>query len=116
MVCIEQPELHLHTSAQLELSKVLISVAKSNDRPSVLVETHSEVLLTSVQLAIANGDLSPEDVRVYWVESLRNGTSDAIPVDFDENGRPTNSVLASAFNEAIQLGQELITKQLAIKK
>jgi hypothetical protein len=112
IVCIEQPELHLHTSAQLELSKILIDVAKSDKHPAVLIETHSEVLLTSVQLAIANGELAPSDVRVYWVESLRNGTSDAISVDFDENGSPTNTVLASAFNEAIQLGQELITKQL----
>jgi predicted ATPase len=108
--------LHLHTSAQLELSKVLIDVAKNEKRPQMLIETHSEVLLTSVQLAIANGQLSPNEVRVYWVESLRNGTSDAIPVDFDESGRPTNTVLAGAFNEAIQLGQDLITKQLAIRQ
>lgn len=113
IVCVEQPELHLHTSAQLELSKLLIRAAKDSSRPSILIETHSEVLLSSVQLAIVRGELAPADVRVYWVESHLDGTSEAVPVDFDAHGRPTNAVLASAFNEAIQLGQELITSQLA---
>lgn len=113
IVCLEQPELHLHTRAQAELAKLLVESAKEPFEPRILVETHSEVVLTSVQLAIASGTITPDKVRVYWVESRADGTSDAIPVDFDEKGRPNSSALVGAFNEAIQLGQELILKQMS---
>jgi predicted ATPase len=116
LLCLEQPELHLHTRAQAQLAKVLVDTVKSARQPRVLVETHSEVLLTSIQLAIANGDIAPEDVRVYWVESGANGTSDAVAVDFDAFGRPNNSMLAVAFDEALDLGQKLLAKQMARNK
>jgi predicted ATPase len=116
LLCLEQPELHLHTRAQAQLAKVLVSTAKAATQPSILVETHSEVLLTSVQLAIANGDIASKDVRVYWVESGTNGTSQATAVDFDEFGRPNNSMLAVAFDEALALGQQLLAKQMARHK
>lgn len=116
LLCLEQPELHLHTRAQAQLAKVLVDTVKSARQPRILVETHSEVLLTSIQLAIANGDIPPEDVRVYWVESGANGTSDAVAVDFDAFGRPNNSMLAVAFDEALDLGQKLLAKQMARNK
>lgn len=116
LVCLEQPELHLHTRAQAELAKQLVATAKSASEPRLMVETHSEVLLTSIQLAIAKGDLSPELVRVYWIEGRSDGTSDAVPVEFDAQGRPNNSALSGAFGEAVRLGQDLLTKQLNIAK
>ena len=91
----------------------MVESANTALEPRILVETHSEVLLTSVQLAIANGEIPHEKVRVYWVESRADGTSDAIPVDFDGKGRPNKSALIGAFDEAIQLGQALISKQLS---
>lgn len=114
ILCIEQPELHLHTRAQVELSKLLVSSANNTEKLRILIETHSEILLTGVQLAIAKGEISPDMVRVYWVESRPDGTSDAIPVDFDRLGHPTNTAITGAFEEAIQLGQELITKQMSM--
>ena len=115
LLCLEQPELHLHTRAQAVLANTLVRAATSEAKPRLLVETHSEVLLTSVQLAIANGDIAPEDVRVYWVESRSDGTSDAIAVDFDELGRPDSSTLAVAFDEALDLGQKLLEQQMTKK-
>ncbi|MBC3806752.1 ATP-binding protein [Undibacterium seohonense] len=112
LLCLEQPELHLHTRAQAELAKVLVSTVKSESEPTILMETHSEVLLTSIQLAIANRDISEEMVRVYWVESRADGTSDVIPVDFDSNGQPKDTTLVDAFGEAVALGRQLMVKQL----
>ncbi|MGN7614430.1 AAA family ATPase [Magnetococcales bacterium HHB-1] len=117
LLCLEQPELHLHTRAQVELAKLLVKTAKATDdssmKPSILVETHSEVLLTSVQLAIAKGDISPDMVRVYWVESNSDGTSQVTPIDFDEQGQPNQADLMWAFDEAVDLGRELVERQLA---
>jgi hypothetical protein len=112
LLCLEQPELHLHTRAQVELSRLLVATAKDAARPRVLVETHSEVLLMSVQLAIAKGEIDPDMVRVYWVESRSDGTSDAVAVDFSEEGQPVGSALAGAFGEAVGLGQELVLRQI----
>jgi AAA domain, putative AbiEii toxin, Type IV TA system len=112
LLCLEQPELHLHTRAQEQLAKFLVESATASTEPRILVETHSEVLLTSVQLAIAKGELAPDQVRVYWVESRQDGTSDATPVDFDDQGRPTETALMGAFDEAIRLGQELVNMQI----
>lgn len=113
LLCLEQPELHLHTHAQAELAKVLVETANDPAQPQLLVETHSEVLLTSVQLAIAEGRIKPEMVRVYWVEAMADGTSDARLVDFDVWGRPSNTLLMNAFDEAVRLGQSLMTRQMA---
>lgn len=113
ILCLEQPELHLHTRAQVELANLLVASAAAKNPPSLLVETHSEVVLMSTQLAIARGQIDPANVRVYWVESRADGTSDAVPVDFDAQGRPSNSALTGAFDEAIRLGQELVTLQLS---
>ncbi len=113
LLCLEQPELHLHTRAQAVLAKTLVDTATSEGKPRLLVETHSEVLLSSVQLAIANGDIAADDVRVYWVASRSDGTSDALPVDFDAQGMPTNMALVGAFGEAVELGRALMMKQLA---
>lgn len=113
-VCLEQPELHLHTRAQVELAKLLVDSANQEKEPRILVETHSEVLLTSVQLAIANGEIPPEKVRVYWVESQSIGTSNIISIEFNEKGQPNSSALMGAFDEAVQLGQALISKQLPL--
>lgn len=112
LLCLEQPELHLHTRAQAELARILVATATSASEPSILLETHSEVLLTSIQLAVARGDISPAKVRVYWVESRSDGTSDLFPVDFDSHGLPTNTTLVGAFREAVELGRELMVAQL----
>ncbi|MBC3918055.1 ATP-binding protein [Undibacterium sp. CY18W] len=113
LLCLEQPELHLHTRAQAELAKILVNTVNSSSRPTVLMETHSEVLLTSIQLAIANKEISEKMVRVYWVESRADGTSDVLPVDFDPQGQPTNTTLVDAFSDASDLGRKLLRKQLA---
>lgn len=113
LLCLEQPELHLHTRAQAELAKVLVETANDPAQPQLLVETHSEVLLTSVQLAIAEGRIKPEMVRVYWVSARGDGTSDAQAVDFDTLGRPQNSLLMNAFDDTTRLGQSLMTRQMA---
>jgi predicted ATPase len=113
LLCLEQPELHLHTRAQLELANILVQTALAESQPSILVETHSEVLLTSIQLAIANGEIAHDKVRVYWIESLPDGTSEAMPVDFDIQGLPTNATLVDAFSEAVELGRKLMLRQLA---
>ncbi|VVE18570.1 hypothetical protein PIN31009_03009 [Pandoraea iniqua] len=111
ILCLEQPELHLHTRAQKALAEHMVSAVRAGGGTKLLLETHSEVLLTSIQLALAEGHLKPEDVRVYWVESEADGTSDVTPVEFDSAGRPLTSALAVAFQEAVEIGHALLRLQ-----
>ena len=114
--CIEQPELHLHTRAQSVLAKKIIDAVNNPDgehKSTAIIETHSEVFLTSLQLEIAKKNISNDMVRLYWVESKSDGTSDIIPIDFDEHGRPNSPILLTAFQEAVNISQELISTQLS---
>ena len=65
VVYLEQPEIHLHPRALVVLGKILAEVAAEG--VTVIVETHSRLLLRGVQLAIAKGLLSPSDTAMHWV-------------------------------------------------
>jgi hypothetical protein len=70
---IEQPELHLHDSAQAPLADLFIETALQG-RGSVLVETHSEPLLLRVQRRVAEGLLPHDHVAIYFVDVSADGS------------------------------------------
>ena len=84
LVYLEQPELHLHPRAQVELAHILAAAAKRGVR--VVVETHSSLLLLAVQTLVAEGDLSPELVKLHWFTRDENGATKIDTADLDEAG------------------------------
>ena len=50
----------------------------------MIVETHSENFLFGVQIAVAKGDLAPEDVLIHWVRQDEAGRA---TVTLDLSGR-----------------------------
>lgn len=85
MVYIEQPELHLHPRAQTRMANSLADAARLGVR--VVVETHSSLLLTSIQTLVARRELSPDLIRLYWFQrDPRTGVSEVTPALLDENG------------------------------
>lgn len=73
MVISQQPEIHLNPAQQSIVTDFLIDRATSGVR--VLIETHSEHMLMRLRRRIAEGDLSPDDVAVYYVEASEVGTT-----------------------------------------
>ncbi len=78
MVWMEQPEIHLHPQVQAELADVFISAvqARENGKPrnvQLIVESHSEHFLTRLQLRVAEGVISPNDVAIYFCERSKTG-------------------------------------------
>jgi hypothetical protein len=64
---VEEPELHLHPSAHATIADLYIDAAReSNVR--FLVETHSENFLLRLRRRVAEKQLSPEDLKIYFVE------------------------------------------------
>ena len=84
LVYLEQPELHLHPRAQVALAQVLADAAKRGVR--VVAETHSSLLLLGVQTLVAEGDLSPELVKLHWFSRNEDGVTEVSSVDLDEAG------------------------------
>ena len=84
LVYLEQPELHLHPRAQVALAQELAAAAKRGVR--VVAETHSSLLLLAVQTLVAEGDLSPELVKLHWFRRGENGATKIDTADLDEVG------------------------------
>ena len=84
LVYLEQPELHLHPRAQVALAQVLADAAKRGVR--VVAETHSSLLLLGIQTLVAEGDLSPELMKLHWFSRNKDGVTEVSSVDLDETG------------------------------
>lgn len=84
LIFVEQPELHLHPRAQVALAGVLADAAKRGVR--VVAETHSSLLLLGVQTLVAEGDLSPELVKLHWFTRREDGVTEVASADLDEAG------------------------------
>lgn len=78
-VWMEQPEIHLHPQVQAELADVFISAtqAREHGRPrgvQLIVESHSEHFLNRLQRRVAEGDVKPEDLAVYFCHRAGSAT------------------------------------------
>ncbi|NEV65024.1 AAA family ATPase [Thiorhodococcus minor] len=112
ILAVEEPESHLHANAQQALADHLCEIAAGASAPTIVVETHSRVLMLGVQLALAEGRLPPERVRAYWIDQESTGESIATPVDFDRHGRPLGGWPQAAFDEDQALARRLLDQQL----
>lgn len=112
-VYIEQPELHLHPKAQVQLAKI---IAKAVNRGVlVIVETHSSLFLRGIQIEVVKGNLEKEKVSLNWfTQNNKNGEteiSQAIldeygafgdwPEDFDETSLKVEQAYLDAVEEAV---------------
>ena len=85
---LEQPGIHLHPKAQADLADLLIEVITERNL-QILIESHSEHLLTRLQLRIAEGKIPASDTALYFCEN-ENGVSNIKPLDVDELGNIKN--------------------------
>ncbi len=71
IILMEQPEIHLHPSAQSALADVLVDVINSRENGAdrniqLIIETHSEYFLRRLQRRIAEDAVSQENVSAYF--------------------------------------------------
>ena len=88
IICVEQPEIHLHPRLQANIADLMIDTIaeEPGKRKQWIVETHSELLVRRIQTRIAQGDISPSDVSVLYVD----------PDDDDYEGSAIKQCCASA--------------------
>ena len=84
IVYVEQPELHLHPRAQVAMAELLAEAANRGVR--VIVETHSSLLLLTVQTLIAQERIKNTDVALHWFARDAKGATQVTYVQPDEDG------------------------------
>ncbi len=64
ILCIENPEVHLHPSLQANVADFLIGEAASGKY--MILETHSDMLVIKTLKSILKGILNQEQIRIYF--------------------------------------------------
>jgi predicted ATPase len=79
LVIVEEPEAHLHPSVHGDMADLVLScVGKSQ----LMIETHSENFLLRLRRRIAEGQISHNDVALYFVDDFHR----VLRVPLDEFG------------------------------
>lgn len=71
LLLLENPEAHLHPRGQARMGELLALVASTGVQ--VILETHSDHVLNGVRVAVHDGRLNPERVRLHFFERKDNG-------------------------------------------
>lgn len=93
MLCIEQPELHLHPSMQYTLGESFVESVKDivskKNKKKILLETHSRSIIDAVGHAVSLGKINASDVAVY-IFNTNGGDAEITRSSFNEDGYLTN--------------------------
>ncbi|MEB3189745.1 MAG: AAA family ATPase [Snowella sp.] len=84
LVYLEQPELHLHPRAQANLAQPLIDAA--NRGVKVVVETHSDLLLTRIKTLVAEEAIDPAKLILHWFSRGDDGITKINSKELDKVG------------------------------
>jgi len=82
VICVEQPEIHLHPRLQANLTNFIVDTCDSNQW---IIETHSEALMLRLQNKIRQGKIRPEQVSIVYVDPTSSGGK-VIHIPLDKDG------------------------------
>ena len=85
---LEQPGVHLHPLAQAQLADLFLDVIAERNL-QILVESHSEHLLTRLQRRIAEKQVTKDQVALYFCRN-NDGASTIEELDVTESGEIKN--------------------------
>lgn len=88
LLIIENPESHLHPAGQAVIGKLCALAA--NASVQLFIESHSDHFLNGVRVAVKNRILSPDNVRLFYLERPIVGSTHSSNVrspTIDEEGR-----------------------------
>ena len=88
IIVIENPEIHLHPSAQSKVSEFLYFISQHNRQ--LFIETHSDHIFNGFRAGIANNEMVKDDINIYFVSQDDDYNTDAMLVDIGRMGRINN--------------------------
>lgn len=66
LICIDEPEIHLHPTLIEQFVKVLVEISEKEGKQFIF-STHSEHWLMSMLAEVNDGNLKAEDLKVYYL-------------------------------------------------
>ncbi len=86
LILVENPEAHLHPRAQAVLADLCVKAVRAGAQ--VIVETHSDHVLNRFRLAVAEEDLRPAELAIYFfAQDSTNSSASCRAVAVDRAGR-----------------------------
>lgn len=70
LILIENPEAHLHPRGQAEMGRLMALAAQAGAQ--IIAETHSDHILNGTRVAVKNGDLLHDKVRIFFFDRFQN--------------------------------------------
>ena len=67
LICIDEPEIHLHPTLIEQFVRVLVEIADKEDKQFIF-STHSEHWLLSLLAEVNDGKLTADDLKVYYLQ------------------------------------------------
>jgi regulator of extracellular matrix RemA (YlzA/DUF370 family) len=86
VICIEQPEIHVHPRLQSEIADLLVDATEGRHANQLIVETHSEHIMLRVQRLIRTGAVDPEQVAVLYVDTDDDGSASVVKLRLAKDG------------------------------
>lgn len=103
LICIEQPETHLHPRLQARLGDLFLEATRSDGQANQLVvETHSEHLILRIQRRIREERLDPNAVAVLYVDQDDQGEAIISRLRIDEDGDFIDEWPGGFFDERLE--------------
>ena len=102
VLCIEQPEIHLHPGLQARLAEMFAHVVKRSRRSQFILETHSEHFILRLQRLIRRGELRNDQVSVLHVGYSPEGDSQVRRLRLGENGEFLDEWPAGFFDDRFE--------------
>ena len=88
MIVLENPEIHLHPSAQAKLCEFLYFV--SGNRRQLFIESHSDHVFNGFRAGIAAGEMKKEAINIQFISLNDEHVSQAMKVRIGRMGRVEN--------------------------
>jgi energy-coupling factor transporter ATP-binding protein EcfA2 len=98
IITIEEPETNVHPRLQAEIADLFIEAATKRGH-QIFAEAHSEILSLRLQRRIAEGQISHEDVRIFYVHAPAHGPCEVLPLALDKHGTLLNEPPGGFFDE-----------------
>lgn len=73
IICVEQPEIHIHPALQTKLAHLFYERIEENPELQYIIETHSEHIILRYQRLIREKALTPEDISVLYLTREEEG-------------------------------------------
>ena len=87
VICIEEPEVHLHPEKQTDLMRRILKIAL-DDEKQIILTTHSEYILYPLLAAVSKGELKSSDLVIhYFTLDEKSNLSNVETLDVNEHGQ-----------------------------